>query len=464
MRNRLLAKWLPVGVSVLAVAALVFWYASHRPDLRERLPGADSAEGGTGGSGATKWDGKLVKGHGTPSDLPGNWPRFRGPDGDNISKETTPPLAKAWPPDGPKVRWKTPVGEGFAGATIFKGRVYLIDYDREGQADALRCLSLADGQEIWRYTYSVKVKRNHGMSRTIPAINDQVAVALGPKCHLICVDPMSGELKWKVDLVKEFNVEVPPWYAGQCPLLEGDRLVVGTGGDALVVAFEAATGKVIWKSPNPNKWQMTHSSVAPMEFNGKKMYVYCGSGGVAGVSADDGQILWQTPDWKISIANIPTPLAVGDGRIFLSGGYNAGSMMIQLKEADGKYSVQTLFRLKPAVFGSVQQTPILYQNHIFGVRPDGQLVCLDLSGKSVWESGPANRFGSAPYIVVQGMIYVLDDDGTLTLAEASTTGYKQLARAKVLQGPDAWGPMALAGGLLLVRDLNQLECLDVSAK
>jgi outer membrane protein assembly factor BamB len=463
MNSEKLAKWLPTVIAAIGVVLMVVFLANPKKSLTERVPGADGEEeSGASGAGG-KFEGKLVKGPGQPADLPGHWPWFRGPNFDNISLEAT-PLAKTWPASGPTKLWKANVGEGFAGAVVWKGRAYIMDYDRAGSADAFRCLSLADGQEIWRYTYPVKIKRNHGMSRTIPAISDKYAIALGPKCHLICLDPVTGELKWKKDLVKEFNVEVPPWYAGQCPLLEGDRLVLGTGGDALVVALDCATGKLLWKSPNPKGWQMTHSSVAAFEYKGRKMYAYCASGGVIGVSADDGKILWETPDWKISIANIPTPIHVGEGRIFLCGGYNAGSMMIQLKEAADKFNVETVFRLKPAVFGSTQQTPILYQNHIFGVRPDGQFICLDLNGKSVWESGAANRYGSAPYMLAQGLFYLLDDDGTLTLAEASTTGFKKLAQAKVLEGPDAWGPMALAGGRLLVRDLNVLECLDVAGK
>ena len=464
MNKTLMAKMVPILVAVLACAAVLAWFfGSNGEGLKERVPGEDRAEGAAAAaSGPTAWDGKLVKGSGTPASLQGVWPRFRGPNGDNISTDST-PLAKSWPADGPKALWKTDVGEGFAGATIWKGRVYLLDYDRAAAGDALRCLSLADGQEIWRYTYRAKVKRNHGMSRTIPTVSDKYVISLGPKCQVVCVDTETGELRWQLNLVREFNTEVPPWYAGQCPLVDGDRLILGTGGDALVVAVDCATGKILWKSPNPGRWQMTHSSIATAEFKGRKAYVYCGSGGVAAVAADDGAILWQTRDWKISIANIATPLSVGDGRVFFSGGYDAGSMMLQAKDAGGKLAAEPRFRLKAAVFGATQQTPIFYQNHIFGVRPDGQLVCLDLNGKVVWASGPKNKFGSGPFLMAQGMIYVMDDNGTLTLAEASTAGYTQLARAKVLEGPDAWGPMALADGRLIARDVNKMVCLDVAA-
>jgi outer membrane protein assembly factor BamB len=373
-------------------------------------------------------------------------------------------LAKSWLEGDPKTLWTIDVGEGFAGAVIWNGRVFMLDYDQPRQADALRCLSLADGREIWRYTYPVKVKRSHGMSRTVPSVTDKHVVSLGPKCHVICVDSTSGELQWVLNLVREFNAEVPPWYAGQCPLIDGERVVLAPAGDALLIAVDVATGKVIWRSPNPNRWQMTHSSVVPLEFNGRRMYVYCASGGVAGISAADGTILWENFDWKISIANVPSPVPLSDGRIFLSGGYNAGSMMLQLEEMDDQLRVKTLFRLKPAVFGATQQTPILYQDHFFGIRPDGQLVCLTLDGKTVWESGANRRFGSGPFLIAQGLIYALNDSGALALAAATTAGYQQLAQAKILPGPEAWGPMALAGGRLIARDLFKMVCLDVAAK
>ena len=57
-----------------------------------------------------------------------------------------------------------------------------------------------------------------------------------------------------------------------------------------------------------------------MEFAGKRIFVYCGKGGVAGISADDGSLLWDTTAWKISIATVPSPLILPEGRIFLSGG------------------------------------------------------------------------------------------------------------------------------------------------
>jgi len=408
--------------------------------------------------------GELTTSDGIASTLPGAWPGFRGPDSNAIASAQLPgSLNLAWEAQPPGALWDIELGEGYAGAAVAGGRVYVLDYDQEKQGDAIRCLSLDDGREIWRYFYPVKIKRNHGMSRTVPAVVDGCVITLGPKCHLVCLDAVTGELRWKRDLVREDGAEVPPWYAGQCPLVDGDRLILGVGGtDALIMALDYRTGEVLWRTPNPRGWKMTHSSVAVMDTGDERTYVYCAGGGVVGVSAADGRLLWEYPDWHINIANVPTPVVIDGERVFLSGGYNAGSMMLAVKRAGGTWVPEPLFRLDSKVFGSDQQTPIYYDGYIYGVRPDGQLACLDLDGRIRWTSSSAHKFGLGPYTIMGGLIYVMNDEGHLTVARATPDAYTPITAARVLQGHDSWGPMAFASGRLIVRDLTRMVCLDIT--
>ena len=189
--------------------------------------------------------------------------------------------------------------------------------------------------------------------------------------------------------------------------------------------------------------------------------MYCGSGGVVGVAADTGEILWENMDWKISIATIASPLIVDGGRVFLAGGYNAGSMMLQVVVQKDAWSAEPVFRLEPEVFGATQHTPIFYEGHIYGVRPNGDLVCMTPDGTLLWNSGTAHRFGLGPFMIAGGLIFVMNDSGLLCLVEANPNGYRQLAQSQVLDGHDSWGPMALAGGRLIVRDMTRMVCLDV---
>jgi outer membrane protein assembly factor BamB len=447
----------------MGAAAVAAWLLATRAgNVQPRLPGQErSLALRVRPSARPRNAGTTIPGPGRPSALAGSWPQFRGGDRTNVVREAL-GLSRTWPEGGPRVLWKLPLGEGHAGAAVGNGCVYIVDYEREKEEDAIRCVSLDDAREVWRYTYSVKVKRNHGMSRTVPAVNQNYVVSLGPMCQVTCLDAKTGKLVWKYDLVKQFGTTVPPWYAGQCPMLDGDAVILAPGGNPLMMAVELATGRVIWQTPNPGGWGMTHSSVTPMDYKGERQYIYCTTEGVVGVSAKDGRILWSKPDWKIALATVPSPLVVGDDRILLSGGYNSGSVMVRIRGEGDHMETAEVFRLKYTVFGADQHTPILYKDHIYGVTPPGELACLDLNGNRLWSSGAAKRFGLGPFILAEGLLLVLnDEDGTLHLVEANPDGYKELAASRLLEGYDAWGPMAIASGRLLLRDLTTMVCVEL---
>jgi len=471
MRQTTIVRTITVGLAILGIGSLYFWLSADAAmDLTERVPAAkDDTQALQGEGSAVKIQGTLVKLDGVPADLPGAWPRFRGANFDAISSEDI-THARTWPTKGPEVLWSIDVGEGFAGAAILAGRVYLIDYDREQQADVVRCLSLADGRDIWRYSYPVKVKRWHGMSRTVPSVTDKYVVTMGPKCHVTCLDSKTGEFRWMFDLVREYKTTVPQWYTAQCPIIENGRAIIAPAGKVLMMAVDCETGEIVWETPNPDGWVMTHSSIVPMEFNGKRFYVYCGGnqikGGVIGVSAEDGSVLWKTDEWKVRF-NVPMPVVVGPDRLFFTAGYGQyelGCTMMRLTETDGKIAAKSEFLRTTEVFGSIQQSPIYYGGNFYGVRLDGQLVCLDLQGDVVWTSTSANKFGNGPYSIINGLIYLMNDSGELTLAQASPSGYLPLAHAKVLDGHESWGPFAIASGRMIVRDTERMICLNISEK
>ena len=457
---------MPTLVGVLGLAALCLWGRSYLAptDVGTRDLGLNTNHPSKRNVGSVSDSASVIPIPGTSTqtlavpNLPGDWSSFRGPNRDNVGSADS---VIANSVDHVLQVWQVGVGEGYAAPCIKNGRVYLLDHDSSTEQDVLRCFALEDGREAWRTGYSAVIKRNHGISRTIPATDGKSVVTLGPKCMVLCVDAISGKPKWQLDLVGKFGVTVPEWYAGECPLIDGSNVILATGGSSLFVALNLESGKVVWQTPNPKGWLMTHSSIAPATIGGEKTYVCCFNAGVAGIAASDGKLLWDTDKWTVNTATVPTPVPIGDGRIFLSGGYNAGSAMIRVAKGATNWHVSEVFRLGPEVFGSDQQTPILYQSHIYGVRPGGELVCLDLNGKPVWTSGTFGRFGTAPYLIADGKIVLLNDQGTLTLAEASPIGYKPLGSKAVLKGPEAWGPMALAKDRLLVRDASTLCCLKM---
>lgn len=401
-----------------------------------------------------------------PEPLVGTWPAFRGGRRDNVSHDGV-ALADAWPAVGPPRLWQIELGDGHAGAAVYGGRVYVLDYDEEKHRDALRCFSLVSGQEIWRSSYPVEVKRNHGMSRTVPAVNEKYVVTIGPKCQVMCVERQTGEFLWGMDLVREYGATAPLWYTAQCPLLAGDVVVLAPAGKDLLLGVDCASGEIRWRTPNPDRWQMSHASVMPMEIAGVSTYVYAALGGVVCVLATGdgvGQVVWETTAWDKRIV-APCPVQIDPGRLFVTSGHGAGSAILELA-ADGR-SVAAVRPVEKTVLACEQQTPVLVEGCLFGVLPKDagqyreQFACWHPDVGVAWRSGPERRFGLGPWVVGDGKIYALDDRGTLTMLRASTSRYEELGRVRILNGRDAWGPLALAGRRLILRDSTRMVCLDV---
>lgn len=437
--------------------------------LEPSLPGMDGgppeAERGASAELNVDLTGTLTSFDGVPSDLPGHWPRFRGPDSDNIVKGAV-TLAESWPETGPEIYWSVELGEGHAAPAVHNGCVYLFDYDEKQRADALRCFSLADGREIWRRAYPLPAKRNHGLSRTIPAVTDDYIVTIGPRCHVSCVDAQTGAFRWGIDLQKEFGTTEPLWFTGQCPLIENGRAILApAGSEVLMMAVDCESGEVAWSVPNPNGWKMSHSSVMPVTLHGQSMFLYAAVGGMTAVSPD-GDVLWEL-SWNASVV-APSPLVIGEDRVFIAAGYGAGSQMIGVEKTADGFAARELARSGPKEWlASEQQTPILYDGLLYGIMPKDagalkqQLVCYDPDGGLRWSSGKTVRFGLGPFLLVNEKFFVLDDDGTLSLFAFNNEGCNRLAQHRVLDGHDAWGPLALAGTRLLLRDSTRMVCIEV---
>jgi outer membrane protein assembly factor BamB len=466
-----------VRIAILIGCLVLFFWFFHNPvsALVEGVPGLDNRPAASAMERDSISIGEKFTSYVTSfeTSLNGKWPFFRGADNDNINKEKI-KLIEHWPKSGPKILWKHDLGEGHAAAAIYNGRVYVLDYDERKKSDVLHCYSLIDGTELWRRGYIVNIKRNHGMSRTIPAVNDKYVVTIGPRCQVMCCNALNGDLVWGIDLPKEYKTTVPLWYTGQCPVIDNNIAVIATGGKALLIGVDCATGKVAWETPNPDSLKMSHSSIVPMTIEGKKMYVYDALGGLCGISAeetDKGKLLWKSKDFSPSVI-APSPVYVGKNRIFVTAGYGAGAALIQIDRNGDSFAARKIQLYKPSQgMASEQQTPIFANGYVFNIQTKdagttrNQFVCCspDNFQSILWTSSTDDRFGLGPYILADNKFYILDDEGDLTIARFSTKKFEVLDKVKIIDGADSWGPLALADGMLVLRDSKQMVCVDIKA-
>ena len=164
-----------------------------------------------------------------------DWPQFRGPDRNGISQETG--LLRSWPDGGPKILWELELGQGYSAAAIHGGRVFFNDYDEATSEWLVRSVDLDSGKELWTFREARRIRPNHGITRSVPAVDGKHVFSIDPKAVLHALDAETGAEIWRQSLIETYQAKIPPWYNGQCPLLDGGRLIIAPGGGALMVAL-----------------------------------------------------------------------------------------------------------------------------------------------------------------------------------------------------------------------------------
>lgn len=416
-----------------------------------------------------------------------DWPQFYGPSRDSTSPEKG--ILRSWPEGGPKVLWTAPLGNGFGGAAVSAGKVYLLDRD-DRTGDTLRVYDLANGKELWSFTYEAPGRVEFPGSRTTPTVDGDYVYTVGLRGDLYCINTTTRKPVWRKNIWTDFGGgaavpagpfapppaggQLPIWGIVQNPLIYRDLLVVASQApQAGVVAYDKATGDLKWKSdPLPGGAGYDSPSVIKTP-SGDQLVMITGAqgfgrnargGSVNGLDPLTGKILWTYTNWQCIIP-VAHAVDAGEGRMLLAGGYNAGSAMIQVvKKEDGAFEVKELF--KNPDFGSHTQPPLLYKGHFYAQyttneRRDG-LVSMSMDGQVKWKTGQNPAFVRGGAILADGLLLATDGRQKLYLIEPDPAGFKPLASAELLEPGNNWAPLALSNGNLLIRDQKKLIAVQVA--
>ena len=408
-----------------------------------------------------------------------DWPQYLGPKRNGTSDQKG--ILRTWPEKGPDVLWTVNVGIGYGGPVIKDGKVYLLDRD-DKVGDNLRCFDLTSGKELWNFAYPAPGSVMFPGSRSVPAIDGNRIYTCGPYGNLYCIDINTHKPVWNKNIWTDYGgSEIPKWAITQCPLVYNNLLIVASQApQAGVVAYDKLTGSVKWatKSLGPVGYVTPEIVKVGKEDHLVMITASAGrgtsaSGGkVIGIEPNTGKILWEYTNWQCGIP-VPGAVDAGEGRILITGGYNAGAAMIKIeKKADGSYSVNELY--KNPDFGSHTQSPVLvngnfYAQYTTNERKDG-LVCMSIDGQLKWSTKRAPLFDKGGIILADGLLLITDGASKLYLVEPDPSAFKPVATAELLKGESGdqrfpaqnWAPLALSGGKLLIRDQSRLMCVKVA--
>ncbi len=420
-----------------------------------------------------------------PSD---GWPRLHGSRFDATSAETG--LTHSFGSDQPVIQWTQQLGPGFGGAAVRNGEVFLLDRIL-GSKDVLRCFKLESGDEIWRFEYDARGRLNFAGSRGVPTIAADLVYTIGGFGHVHCIDRRTHKDVWGLTYKERFGAERPRYGWAQSPLVVGKLVVVAPmSKDAGLVALNRFTGAEVWRTAGLG---CSHSSPVLMELDGHLQILYMSSyadlhvddvgdpfeGFVSAFDPKDGSLLWRFLGYKCLLP-IPSPILVDKTHVFLTGGYGAGSMMLEVKaKTNGEeFSISSSFT-SPG--GAQIHQPILVGTHLYTLvngraneartaRKEGGLQCLDLEGNELWRTGNQPYFGRGSMILADGMLIIQDGfNGVLRLVDPSPDGFRLLGEAAIFpevtqRDGRMWAPMAISEGRLLLRSQETLKCVDMRAK
>ena len=395
-----------------------------------------------------------------------DWPQWRGPTRDGISKETS--LLKEWPKEGPRLAWQVKdLGLGYSTPSIAAGRLYVLG-NEGAENEFVEARSAADGKKLWS-TRIGKVGSNQGPqypgARSTPTVDGAVLFALGSDGDLVCLETENGKPAWTKNLRTEFKGVPGNWAYSESPLVDGDTLLCTPGGaEATVVALDKKTGRVRWKAALPDADQASYASASVTTLGGTRQYIQFVQKGVVGLDAATGRLLWhygKTADG--SPANIPTPI-VRDNLVY-SGAGRSGGGLARIQGSGGKFEATEVYfavKLPTAIGGAV-----LVGENLFGTTGQA-LLCVDFkSGRLQWED---RSVAPASVCAAEGLLYVHSENGPMALVEASPEGYREKGRFVPAPSPDratarakAWAYPAIADGHLFLRDMSYLSCYDLRA-
>jgi outer membrane protein assembly factor BamB len=381
-----------------------------------------------------------------------DWPRYRGPKGDGISKETG--LLKTWPASGPRVLWRARLGSGYSGMAVSGGRLFTL-FGTGGSEFAI-AFDAATGKELWRARLdSERRDEMGGGPRATPTVDGGLVYALGAEGKLAALEAATGKPRWRVDLVSQHGARVPQWGVSTSPVVEGGMLLVTAGGSngRSLLALDKLTGKVIWTAESD---VAGYSTPLVLDIAGTRQALFFAGTSLISVSPQTGKRFWSVP-WETSYdVNAAMPVFVAPDKVFISSSYDTGGQLLRVVSKGGQPAVESIWRNR--VMKNHFNSSVYFAGHLYGFD-DATLKCIEpVSAEERWKQ---RGLGKGSLLVADGHLWVLSEHGELVLVEVTPGGYHEKARARVFDAK-TWTMPTLANKRLYVRSESELVALDVA--
>ena len=393
---------------------------------------------------------------------PAGWPQWGGPQRNFRVADADMP--RTWGDDGPRRLWRRALGEGYS--SILADGDLLFTMYRDGDDEVVVALDAATGATRWRHAYHAPLLHDGYFDVWLnsagpgpyssPLLAGGSVFTIGVNGQFHALDARTGALQWSHNLVELFDLDDYNAFASS-PIAYGENVIQPLGGSAHgVAAFDRRSGAVAWRSP---AFDLGPGSPLLIDVDGHTQLVVLGQQEVVGLDPRDGRRLWSHPHENELGLNISLPLWGPGNTLFVSSAYDGGSRLIRLNRGGQRTTANEAWyngRMR-VHFGNA----LRMGNLILGSTGDfgpAFIAALDAeTGAEVWRE---RSFARAHLLDAGGLLVIVDEDGEIALASATSDGLRVHARAELLTA-NAWTPPTLVGRTLYVRDRRDVVALDL---
>ena len=396
---------------------------------------------------------------GVPAPAADDWPQWRGPQRNGVSTETG--LADRWPSGGPSLLWRADgLGEGYGSVAVSDGTIY-VQGSRSGRS-LVFALGAADGRVRWERELGPRLRDSRGNGpRGTPTVSGDSLYALTGMGELARIALADGAVRWRRNILQDFDQRNISWGISESPLIEGDGVVVMPGGNGgAIAALDRESGETVWTSDGLTDRAGYSSLIAvDLEGAGEPLRVIAGFTARAGVGvrAADGELLWHYREPSNRTANAATPI-YSDGLVFYTSAYGTGGGALRVRVAGDNVSTGQVW------FESSLQNHhggvVLYEGHLYGFFGRA-LACVDFkTGEIVWRD---RSVGKGSLTLADGKLFLVGEKRLAGLAEATPDGYRERGRFELEdRGEPSWAHPVVSNGVLYIRNWSELLAYDVS--
>ena len=416
-----------------------------------------------------------------------DWPQWRGPNRDGVWRETG--LRETLPEGQLEIRWRMPVASGYSGPTVAGDAVFVTDRvtgpeagedAEDGSAERVWCFDRHTGKVRWsfRYPCSYRDVSYDAGPRCSVIVHDGRAYTLGSAGHLFCFDADTGDVIFRHDLAKEYTIDMPIWGIAATPVIEDDLLIVPVSGkDACLVAFDTQTGEERWRAL-PDRGN--YSSPIVVDHAGHRVLICMTGDRIVGVDAATGALHWEHPFKPRNMPlGVASPVYHEGGLVFFTAFYD-GCVLLHLVpdelRVEERWRLRGQNELNTSGLHSIISTPLILDDHIYGVDSYGELRCLQLEdGQRVWEdltAVPKSRWSTIHFVQNGERTWMFNERGELLIGTLTPAGFEEIARTQLIQpttdqlnrrGGVCWSHPAFAHGHVFARNGDEIVCADLRA-